>query len=404
MSDAHYRWVVVAYTMMIQAVSLGILIYSFTLFAVPWLDEFGSLRRDVMLTIALLQFGTGLASPFVGRALDRFRLRSIVLTGLAFMLLGLAGVHVSQTLWQLQIVYASLFPLSTALMGTLTSQTLIARWFNKRRGLAIGISATGTNIGGMVFPMLVGLWLVEMGWRDTVFWLGVVAAVVVGPATWLILSREPPKPVPDDHVSFNDERQWSTREILTNSMFWIPVVCMLPLNTAFGAIQFNLGAYSRDLGLQPTDAASLVVLSSICMILGKFFFGGLADRLDHRRLYWISAFFMALALFILRADPSVPMVVAGVICMGLSGGGILPLMGVVFGSRFGVASFGRVMGLVMLTITFGAAGPLIAGWLYDLTGSYATAFTLFLISFLPAVVAIHWMPAGAVRPTQSATR
>ena len=70
--DNYYRWVVVAYGITIQAVSVGILIYCFALFSLPWLEEFSSSRRDLMLTVALLQIGVGLVSPFVGRALDAY--------------------------------------------------------------------------------------------------------------------------------------------------------------------------------------------------------------------------------------------------------------------------------------------------------------------------------------------
>jgi MFS family permease len=384
---------VVAYTVLIQAVSLGVLIYSFALFAVPWLDEFGAPRRDVMLMVALLQVSVGLASPFVGRAMDNYSMRWLVLVGLAMMMIGCVAAYLASALWQLQLVYASAFPISMALMGTLASQTLVTRWFSQRRGLAIGISAMGTNLGGIIFPLIVGWWLVQMGWRDTIMWLAVIAVILVGPATWIILAREPPSNSNVDEQTNMPQRLWTTTEILTTRMFWIPVVCMLPLNVAFGAVQFNLGAYSRDLGLTPTNAASLVALASFCMILGKFFFGALGDRFDHRRLYWVSAFFMSVSMIFLRGSPTIPTLVAGVCCMGLSGGGILPLMGVIFGSRFGVASFGRVMGLVMMTIMVGAIGPLIAGWVYDATGSYDQAFTLFLAAFLPAVIAIYWMPA-----------
>jgi MFS family permease len=92
---------------------------------------------------------------------------------------------------------------------------------------------------------------------------------------------------------------------------------------------------------------------------------------------------------------------AGVVCVGLAGGGILPMVGLIFGARFGVASFGRVMGLVMLTVTFSSLGPLLAGWIYDATGSYDCAFLLFLGLFLPGMVLMKHLPppaAGSVAP------
>jgi MFS family permease len=383
---------VVGYTLIIQAVSLGVLLYSFALFAVPWLDVFAAPRRDVMLIASLLQFGVGIFSPLVGRMMDRYPMSWVISIGLALLLVGLILGARAESLWQLQLLYATVFPLSMAFMGTLASQTLITRWFAEQRGLAIGISATGTNLGGIVFPLLVAWWLALHGWRETFIWLAAVSLVLVGPLTWLVLRRSAPDLDPEAVQNHFDSRLWTTKEILSTSRFWLPVLCMLPMMLAFGAVQFNIGAFASDLGFGTGVAARLVAVSSVCMVLGKFFFGGLGDRLDHRLLYWMSLAFMACAMAILQTEASIWVLTLGVICVGLSGGGLLPLLGLIFGARFGVASFGRVMGLVMLSLTAGAAGPLLAGWLYDLTGGYDTVFMIFLVLFLPAGIAMRWLP------------
>ncbi len=393
MTDSQYRWVIVAYTLVIQAVSLGILVYSFALFAVPWLDEFGVPRTEVMLTGSLLQFSVGLFSPMAGRAMDRYPMHWLVLLGLGSLVCGLLLVAQARELWQIQILYATIFPVALALMGSLAGQTLVTRWFADKRGFAIGLSATGTNIGGIVFPLLAAGWLLAFGWRDTFLWLALVAVVVVAPLTWAVLRRPPPGIVYANTTGSSEGRLWATNEILGTRLFWLPVLCILPLTIAFSGVQLNLGAFSRDLGLSGDTAAMLLALSSACMILGKFFFGGLGDRLDHRMLFWIAASFMISAMFILQSSPSLELVVVGVAFVGLAGGGILPLMGLIFSSRFGIASFGRVMGFVMMSFTLGATGPLLAGWAYDVSGSYNPAFIGFGLSLLPAVVAMRWLPS-----------
>jgi len=393
--DSRYRWLVVVYTLLMQAVTVGLLVYCFALFVLPWLEEFEAPRRDVMLAIAMLQIGMGLVSPFAGRAMDAVPMRVLLTVGAALMAVGLWLVSEATALWQILLVYGLLFPFTMALTGTLASQTLVARWFQDKRGLAIGISAMGTNLGGMVLPFLVAGWLGIWGWRETLQWLGLLGFLLVVPLGWLVLRREPPAQPPPGSagVSAVDQQQWTSRGILGSSLFWIPVVSMLPLNTAFGAVQFNLGAYAQDLGLSAGQAANLIALCSFSMILGKFFFGGLGDRLDHRYLYWLAALSMSIAMLLLQGRPPHWLLTVGVIFVGLAGGGILPMMGLIFGARFGVASFGRVMGLVMLTITFSALGPLLAGWIFDATGSYDYAFMLFLALFLPGVVLMKRLPA-----------
>jgi MFS family permease len=396
LSDSQYRWIIVGYTLIIQAVSIGALIYCFSLFAVPWLDEFAVPRKNMMLTVSLLQICSGIFSPFVGRALDRFPIREIILLGLVLLCGGLLLLSQAQALWQIQLLYATVFPLSLTLMSTLASQTLVTKWFSSGRGLAIGLSATGTNIGGMVLPLLVVSWLIEPGWRETMIWLAATSTVLVGPITWFLLRRAPPGSTALHESDSVNSRLWTTREILTTSMFWIPMLSILPLNISFGAALFNLGAYSRDLGFDAATTSRLLALSSFCMILGKFFFGSLGDRIDHRKLYWIAAFFMVSAMLVLQGKPDLGVLVVGVVCVGLAGGGILPLLGLIFGSRFGVASFGRVMGFAMLSISFGSIGPFLAGWAFDLTGSYDTAFMMFGLSFIPAVIVMFWLPTNHI--------
>lgn len=396
-SDRGYRWLVVAYTLLMQAVTVGVLIYCFALFALPWLAEFEAPRRDVMVAISLLQVGMGVVSPFAGRAMDVLPMRVLVTAGAVSMAAGLWLASHAQALWQILLIYALLFPPALALTGTLASQTLVARWFRDRRGLAIGISATGTNLGGMVFPFLVAGWLVSAGWRDTLVWLAALALLLVVPLGWLVLARQPRAPAPGAAAASGEAapRRWRTGEILTTPLFWIPVAGMLPLQTAFGAVQFNLGAYAADAGYTSDQAANLIALCSLCMIGGKFVFGGLGDRLDHRWLYWLAAASMSVGLLLLRGEPALPLLTLAVVCVGLAGGGILPMLGLIFGARFGVEAFGRVMGLVMLTITFGATGPVVAGWVYDVTGSYDAAFLLFVGLFLPGVLLMRRLPPPA---------
>ena len=221
-SDEYYRWIVLLYGVVLQAISVGTIIYCFTLFTLPWLDEFGSSRRDMMLTIALLQIGAGILGPFAGRALDTFSLRWVILIGLASMVLALALAQQVTALWQLWLIYATLLPVAMTLMGTLASQTLVSRWFTDNRGFALGISAIGTNIGGIILPIFVSAWLLHVGWRGTMNNLLILSIAVVLPLTLLILRRSPATHQDEQSSDTVDQRVWTTKEILTTSMFWIP--------------------------------------------------------------------------------------------------------------------------------------------------------------------------------------
>ena len=287
-SDEYYRWIVLLYGVVLQAISVGTIIYCFTLFTLPWLDEFGSSRRDMMLTIALLQIGAGILGPIAGRALDTFPLRWVILTGLASLALSLALAQRVTALWQLWLIYATLLPVTMTLMGTLASQTLVSRWFTDNRGFALGISAIGTNVGGIILPIFVSAWLLQVGWRGTLNNLLILSIAVVLPLTLLILRRSPAANKDEQSVDNVDQRVWTTKEILSTSMFWIPFWGLAPLSMAFGTLQFNLGIIVQDIGLSGDVTAGLIALTSVSMVLGKLFFGIMGDRVDHRKLYWVA--------------------------------------------------------------------------------------------------------------------
>ena len=391
LSDHYYRWVMVGYGITIQAVSVGTLIYCFALFSLPWLEEFSSSRRDLMLTVALLQIGVGLVSPFVGRALDAYPPQWVVTIGLLSLVIGLTLAQHVTSLFQLWLVYATFMPLAMALMGSLTSQTLVTRWFKEQRGLALGISSMGTNIGGIILPLLVAGWLLEMGWRDVMQNLLLLAVIVVLPATWLLLGRKPQANDTEYQSNTMDTRVWTTKEILTTSLFWLPFCGIAPLSMAFGALQFNLGIITRDIGLLPAVTANLIALSSVSMVLGKLFFGMLGDRVDHRYLYWLASGFGLLALALIAIADNVIVLALATIAMGLSGGSILPLMGLIYSARFGTVSFGRVMGFGTLTIVAGSTSPIMAGWAYDAFGSYNYAYMVLAAITVPAAIAMWYL-------------
>lgn len=393
-----YRWLVVSFTMLMQAVSFGILAYSFALFVVPWLTTFGADRAGVMSAIFVLQIAMGVISPLAGRLFDQYAARWLVVSGGLILGAGLVLVSMATHMWHVTLLYATLLPVAAALTGPLAAQTIITKWFHEQRGLAIGISAIGTSIGGFIFPILTGFLIAGHDWRITTHYLALIAVLIICPLAWLILRRRPPEITnPVSQKASDDEnsaplmrpqelRVWTTREILSTRNFWLPVIALLPLSMAFGGVQFNLAAYAQDLGNSLSQAAWLISLLSLSMIVGKLFFGFMSDRFDHRWLYWIAAALMSMTLILLQNEPTYALLMTCSVLTGLSTGGLLPLMGAIYSHRFGARSFGRVMGLVTMIITIGGFGPLIAGAVFDATGSYDAAFLFFLAVLIPAAL------------------
>lgn len=370
------------------------MIYSFALFVVPWLEEFGATRSEIMLVIFLQQVMIGILSPLSGRLLDHHSIRLMVAAGGLSVATGLLLLSQATAVWQIVVIYGTLFPLGMVLAGPLASQTLVSKWFRTNRSMAIGISSMGTSMGGFAFPLIAGSLIHDFGWQQAAIWLAAISIALVVPATIWILRRSPPEgPVFSTQSSGQETKRITTKEILSSRKFWIPVLGLIPINVAFGGIQFNLGAYMRDLGFEQSAAAVLISVMSVSMIVGKFIFGSLGDRVDHRKLYWLMAalLFCALGLYMtVRAYEGLLLAAA---FQGFATGGVMPMMGIMYASRFETASFGKVLGLVNMFLMTGSFGSLFSGWIFDTTGSYLIAFTTFTALLVPACICMIWLPS-----------
>jgi len=389
----HYRWYIVALTLVNQALSVGILVYSFALFVVPWLEEFSVSRSQVMMAIFIFQVVIGILSPVFGRLMDQYAMRWLVVAGGALTGVGLCLLSFATSFWQIVVVYATFLPMGMILCGTLASQTMVSKWFVDKRGLAIGLSAMGTSLGGFVFPLITSSLIAQYEWQSAVLYLGIMVIFLMIPLNLIVLRQEPPKgDLLVGGVSALDARSWTAREILSSKKFWIPVIGLVPINAAFGGVQFNLGAYVSDLGMTQDVAAQLIAITSLSMIAGKFVFGSLGDRVDHRKLYWLMACLLAFSLQFYQGSPDKFELMVAACLQGLATGGVMPMMGIMYASRFGTFAFGRVLGLVNLVLMTGSLGSIFSGWIFDLTQSYDIAFWVFSACLPPCMLVMYFLP------------
>ena len=392
----HYRWYIVALTLVNQALALGVLVYSFALFVVPLLDEFEVSRSKVMLAILSFQIVTGLLSPVLGRYMDQFAMRLLVLSGALAMSLGLFLLSLATEFWQIVALHVTLLPVGMILTGTLASQTMVSKWFTEKRGLAIGVSSMGTSLGGLSVPLLTAWLIGEQGWQGAYLVLAMLSLILLVPLNYLVLRHDPPiLRLQASETSGVEMKTWTTRQILESWAFWIPVLALIPINAAFGGTQFNLGAYMSDLGYGQAVAAQLIAITSGAMIVGKLFFGSLGDRVDHRKLYWLMAGLLLVSMYFYEGSPGRPALFLAASLQGFATGGVMPMMGIMYSSRFGTLSFGRVLGLVNLFLMIGSFGSILSGWIFDLTQSYDAAFQVFALLLLPGTIVMYFLPAKA---------
>ena len=340
-SPWYYGWNIVGVSLVFQGVLFGSIFFSYTLWVGEWLDDesLGVTLTYVMVPFTILSLAQSLISPFAGYAMDRYSIRALICTGTTFAGLGYVLISLTTEFWQIIVIYGTLIMAGVLLAGPLAAQTLAAKWFGKNRGLAIGLSTTGTSIGGVVMAPVVTLLYQSYGWRDAHWMLGIAFVVVILPLVWLTVRSTPEElgieaESAGESDSASEElqaRSWAVAEILRQRTFWVVVLSFLPLVTAFGSIQQHLRPYAGTLGVDSMQTAFLISVFATIMILGKLFFGTMADRFDHRGLFGLSLLACAIAVLGLLTSPTYSMLIVLSGLLGFSAGGFLPLLGAIVG-------------------------------------------------------------------------
>lgn len=390
MKSSNFRWLVLVFGLLFQSLSYGLVFYSFAVMVLPFQASFEVLLSEVMVATVCLQLGLGVFSALLGKFIDAWSPHVYVSLGGASLAVGFVACSQLNSYWAVLVVYATLFPIALVFSGPLAAQSLAVRWFPEKRGLALGISTMGTSLGGFFMPPLVAGLLVIGSWQSVYLMLALGCLVAICPIAWFLLRRQPPlNHANKGTLNTGDQRSWSNSEIMRQRVFWILIIGLGPVVASFTAIQLNIAAYARDIGLDATNGALLISVIALSMMVGKVFFASLSDRFSRRMLFALVVLGHIAVILLLRFDLSFRAVAAVMMLFGFSVGGVLPLAGAVIAHAFGTASFGRAMGLVMPFVTVASAvGPLVAASVRDLTGSYAGAFMMFIYVLVPGMILV----------------
>lgn len=388
----HHRWNVLGLLMLAQGLAIGIHTYCFAFWVLPWLDEFGAPRSELMLIISASAIVVGVVSPFAGRAFDRLPARTLFCTGTLVYAGCLFLISLAESHRAVLLLYALLLPVGVVLNGNLAGQVLITRWFSANRGFAIGLGAMGISVGAFILPPLVTALLDSHGWRITFQWLGVAMLLLVLPAAWVILRQEPESQSVPNNGGGQAASGWTTLALLRNRNFWIISGGFFAFLGAILPVQFSLGTYANELGISQRQAALIASMTAVANAVGKVAYGRLVDTLAPRHTYWIAAAGVALAVSIVSGADGFALLAAGMMLIGFSLGCILPVLSGLVVAYFGTRAFGQVVGLAWTVITFSAVTPYLSGLILDAGNAYPPAFLALLLPLLPAGLAMRMLP------------
>jgi MFS family permease len=393
-----YGWVVVGAGFIVGLTTYGVR-YSFGVFFKSIESEFYLTRTAVSGIFSLHMVVASVCSVLGGWALDKYGPRKLmflmgIFAGLSLFLTSKAG-----TWWHLYLSYSLLLGFGTGPVFTAVNAT-VSRWFDKKRGFALGISGGGNAAGTLVMAPFTSYLISTFDWRTAFVVLAGIALLVVSSLSFLLIKRPGDIGLLPDGIRPESARQdihegngrthadgLSLTEALRTGNFWYLGLIWLLLSSSVHLVLTHIVPHAIDLGITPMNAALIISLAGGSSIFGRVLVGRLSDTVGRKLPALICAVLQSVSLLGLLWVRELGMFYLVAIAIGLSWGGLSSQVTVLISDVFGVRSIGVLMGIIGVGWTLGAAiGPAVGGLVFDSTGNYGTAFLICAVTMVLATL------------------
>lgn len=382
----YYGWWLVLISYFIAAYVAGAVFFSFTAFIEPLVSEFGWSFTQVSLVSTIRGLEIGIFSFFIGFFVDRFGAKQLLMFGLITTGIGLLLFSQTESLaW----FFFSFVILSFGAGGctSVVLTTIMARWFNKNLGKALGIMVCGFGSGGLLVPGIV--WMIErFQWRTTLIILASGLYIIGLPLASLIKNEPQPGDfIPEgelpDHIDSQQNGGISNTDAFKQSIrsttFWLFNFAEAVRMIMLASVMMYIMPYLTSVGYSRVTAGFLAAATPVMSIIGRFSFGWLGDLANKRTILLLSHFLMGLGVLSLSYIQYRWLIIPYLICFPIGYGGSMPLRGLVIKHYFGTASIGRLLGISMGVAAIGGMiGPVYAGWSFDMFQTYRTIWFTFI--------------------------
>ncbi len=359
------------------------LMHAYTVFLLAFIAEFAWTRAQASLAYSVGQLVGGLSSPLVGAMVDRLGPMRMVLLGGGLLILGLIGSSLATQLWQMVILYGLVITLGANCIGLLVFVPLLSGLFSRRRGTAIAVLQSGNAFGRALSAPISQLLISGVGWRSAYLVEAAAMAVVVLPLAAVF--RRKPEATSAPIAGTLPPRDWTLHDAIRTRQFWLlGLVYML---TSIGSFLVSLHqiAFAVDVGFDPLYAAGVLGMGAFLALPGVILTGTLSDHIGRERAavltYGVSIIGVVFALFITSPDQHL-LLWAHALFFGLTWGARGPAITAKTADLFPGPRLGTILGVITIGSGLGAAiGSWAAGWIFDFSGSYKTAFWLSIIAY-----------------------
>ena len=317
----------------------------------------------------------GVLGPLIGWLADKYSPKAVILGGCVTCAAAMALMSTTQTEIQ-WYAFCTLLGIGIAAASLVPASMLIAPWFTKQRGLAIGVINAGVGLGGYIFPKLTNKLITQQGYSQAFLTLSAFLAIPLL-VTLVLAPKTPPGAASHARHSISN-----AGGILKSPLFWIFGVSLFFAAHTLMGVQEHLVLYLRGQGIKPPDAAQALSTLLGASAFGKLMGGAAADRFSTRVSMLLATFCLILGCGgFLAADPKSTAVYFAAAVFGLGYGGIFNAPSIIAFEYFGTERVGTILGLFMMFFGLGtSSGGVVAGAIYDATHRYSTAFTVDLLS------------------------
>lgn len=381
----YYGWVILAANFVLATMVMGIY-YCSSVFLTPLQDEFQVSRTAISSIFSISALLQSIFGVLGGWSCDKLGPRITFLAGGIIICIGLVLSSYVNSLGQLYLTYAIIVSIGIG-VALPTGMATISHWFVKRRALAMGILTAGIACGMAVMPPVTQNLINNYGWRSSMFILG-IAALVVYLINAAITARNPASVgLLPYGVTATDNPVTKTATLTTNSddptlnqalkgkNLWLMFGIFGVLSISVLMITTHIVRYALDIGAPTSKAALIMTIIGIGGMIGKIGGGALSEKLGSRKIIIMSSIALCVTMVWLTTLKTSNLLLVFALPFGIAYGGWVPNISLLIAEMLGTTHYGKMWAVVQVGGGIGGMiGPLLAGYLFDTTGSYRTAF------------------------------
>lgn len=393
----------VAIAIAIDFFAVGFAFQSYPVIQLQLEKELNLSRFVTTLTIPIFMMCSAIFFPIVGKLLDQYSVKKIIVWGGFIYSISLMSLYLTFNYFTFILIYGLPIALGATLMGNLATSKLVSSWFERQAGRALGIAAVGVSFAGFIFPNLTQYFLMDvlfLEWREVYLVFGIFLLIIITPLIFFLVIDKPDdvgqeidggmKEIgiePDENIGV----EWEIKDLLKNSNFWILTIVFALQFSSMMAILAHLTFYASERGWAD-QAAFIFGMYAIPAMLSKVVFGWLVEKkLDPRMAVSISLAFQAMGLLLITTTQSPTQLALVIALFGFGGGAGLPMSNILFRNTFTPKSFGTSRGLsqpfIFLMQAVGTPGVAL---IFQYYGNYNNAFLMLTVMVVLAIFII-WL-------------